>query len=239
MKMIFRILGLYLLLCIYADTLTAQQPLRLQFVNMLGDSLVQLGASYKNAFNEPLTIRNFKYYISHIQVKDDEGNWYTIAEDYFLVNEADSSTKQINSNYNGKGITAIRFLLGVDSMHNISGVQTGALDPAKGMFWVWNSGYVMAKLEGKSAASRSPGNYFTYHIGGYKSNENAARWIELTLSSTKKSCHNIIIKADAGKWFIAAHDIKIAEHPVCHEPGNLAMQIADNYAQMFSIIEAN
>jgi hypothetical protein len=39
-----------------------------------------------------------------------------------------------------KNITAIKFLLGVDSLKNVSGIQTGALDPAKGMFWTWNTG---------------------------------------------------------------------------------------------------
>ena len=48
-------------------------------------------------------------------------------------------------NYN-----SLSFLLGVDSMHNVSGAQTGALDPANDMFWTWNSGYVMAKMEGAS-----------------------------------------------------------------------------------------
>ena len=37
--------------------------------------------------------------------------------------------------------------LGVDSLRNVTGVQTGALDPAMDMYWTWNTGYVMAKLE--------------------------------------------------------------------------------------------
>jgi hypothetical protein len=53
-------------------------------------------------------------------------------------------------------ITGIRFLLGVDSARNVSGIQTGALDPARGMFWTWNSGYVMAKIEGSSPSAHVP-----------------------------------------------------------------------------------
>ena len=51
--------------------------------------------------------------------------------------------------------TELQFLLGVDSLHNVSGAQTDDLDPAKDMFWTWNSGYVMAKMEGNSPAVKT------------------------------------------------------------------------------------
>jgi len=36
------------------------------------------------------------------------------------------------------------------------------------MFWTWNSGYIMAKLEGTSPVSSQPNNKFEYHIGGFR-----------------------------------------------------------------------
>jgi hypothetical protein len=76
--------------------------------------------------------------------------------------------------------------LGVDSIRNVSGIQTGALDPLKGMFWTWNSGYVMAKLEGSSESSNSAGNRFTYHIGGFRPGMNVLKTIDLIIPRRKR-----------------------------------------------------
>lgn len=70
---------------------------------------------------------------------------------------------------------SITFLIGVDSLHNVSGAQTGALDPVNDMFWTWNSGYVMAKLEGNSSSSPQMNQKFEYHIGGYSGKHNVVK----------------------------------------------------------------
>jgi len=208
------------------------QTLQLRFINTVGDTIMQPGATYRNAFGEAFNIRNFKYYITNISLRSSDGQLHPLTREHFLIDEADSASKTIIVKHNIAKAAAIRCMLGVDSIRNVSGVQTGALDPMKGMFWTWNSGYIMAKLEGKSAASKSLGNYFTYHVGGFKNGENVSRWIELPLENDATI---ITIKADAGKWFNAIQPITIGEHPICHEPGKLAMLIADNYAQMFSV----
>ena len=119
-------------------------------------------------------------------------------------------------------------------------MQIGSLDPMHGMFWTWNSGYIMAKLEGVSSAAKVPGNLFSYHVGGFKTGESALRFVRLNIGENIKTNHlNIVIEADINKWFQSAHTIKITEHPICHSPGNLAMQIADNYATMFKIVSVN
>jgi len=56
--------------------------------------------------------------------------------------------------------------MGVDSLRNVSGAQTGALSTANGMFWDWNSGYIMLKAEGMSPNSTSKN--FVFHLGGFK-----------------------------------------------------------------------
>jgi len=218
------------------------QPVHLIFKSMVGDSLLQTGVSYVNAFGEPFTVRAFKYYISNIQLQYADSNTYKSITAPHLVNEADSTTKQLSFTAPAGTITRIQFLLGVDSIINTNGVQTGDLDPAKGMYWVWNTGYIMAKLEGTSPVAKTPGRQFSYDIGGYKKDENAARKIVLSVPSaipqetSLSKANNIVIKADVLKWFTGANDIKITEYPMCHEPGTLAMQIADNNEKMFSMI---
>lgn len=206
------------------------------FENKVGDSLLQSGLVYHNAFDEPFTVRSFKYYISNIQLQYRDGKLHTVKVPPHLVNEADSASKLLLFAAPAGTVTGIRFLIGIDSATNVSGVQTGDLDPAKGMFWIWNTGYIMAKLEGASPASKAPGKQFSFDVGGYKPGEIAAREINLSLQpTTSRQSSTFIITADISRWFRNKNDIKIGDQPMCHSPGTLAMQIADNYADMFSI----
>jgi hypothetical protein len=228
----------FFLLILFLSTADAQQnKIILQFENRAGEKLLENDSVYQNAFGETFTVKNFKYYVSNI-VLIDGNKTQSFTDKYFLINNADSASKEIELGTNLHRVTAIKFLLGVDSLKNVSGVQTGALDPAKGMFWTWNTGYVMAKLEGNSLSANTPQHAFGYHVGGYKPNEKTAREIYLPLQKivdcANKNC-TITITADVLKWFNAVHEIKIASTPLCHEPGLLATQLADNYAKMFSV----
>ena len=179
-------------------------------------------------------ISKFRYYISHIAVIDGNNKETYLPDDYYLVNEADSISKTIELPVTGP-ITSLSFVIGVDSIKNISGVQTGSLDPANGMFWTWNSGYVFAKLEGQSDISPAPAHSFTWDVGGFRQHENAIRKVTLPFDKKMEAGGNtIIIHADILKWFNGVHDLKIARSPTCHQPGTLAMQLADNYSTMFS-----
>jgi len=203
------------------------------------------GKNYLNSFNEPFAVNKFKFYISQIRLvgTDKLGTNDINKEDYFLIDFADSNSTTIKFSSAPRKYNHINFLLGVDSIHNVSGAQTGALDPAKGMFWTWNSGYVMAKLEGTSILSNQPGHAITYHIGGYKEPNNVARNIslsfaggrELEINQEKKIEINIIV--DINAWFVSPHPLHIKETATCTTPGILAKNIADNYANMFTDVK--
>ena len=45
------------------------------------------------------------------------------------------------------------------------------------------------------------------------------------------------IEADILKWFNASNDIKISSSSLCHQPGDLAIKLANNYQYMFQITE--
>jgi hypothetical protein len=208
----------------------------LQFQNVAGDKILNADRVYVNSFGESFTVRNFRYYISNIILTDKINNQsQSFSDAYYLVDESIDSSKKISLVTSLKNISSIHFLLGVDSIKNVSGVQTGTLDPARGMFWTWNTGYVMAKLEGNSPFAKTPAHAFSYHVGGYKTNEQAARNIDLDLSKKVSGKTFMIIIADVMKWFDAVHDIKISAQAFCHEPGALATSIADNYAKMFTV----
>ncbi|MEP7318393.1 MAG: MbnP family protein [Panacibacter sp.] len=213
----------------------------INFKSMAGDKLLQQDSVYTNAFGESFSVSTFKYYISNIVLLDaSSGEKQFYKDQYFLIDEADSATKQIELTTTLNSISSLQFLLGVDSLKNVSGVQTGNLDPAKGMFWIWNSGYVMAKLEGNSPVAKTPQHAFSYHVGGYKKNEQTAKHIELALPQKlllENAATQVTIQANVMAWFNAVNEIKITTSSFCHEPGTLAVKLADNYSKMFSVVQ--
>jgi len=213
----------------------SQKQVSLIFHHKAGSEELVLGNSYITPLGEKIIVQRFRYYVSNISITDKQGKQTMLPIDYFLVDEADSLSKIIPLSLPNSDIRSIQFLLGVDSIRNVSGIQTGALDPMKGMFWTWNSGYIMAKLEGTSESSTIGGHYFTYHIGGFKGENNTLQTISLSLPESKEPVQEIHITADINTWFKNKSDIKTAETPVCHMPGPLAKKIADNYSAMFSI----
>ena len=214
----------------------------IQFSHQVDDQPLVYGNTYTNPLGEDYTVTKFKYYISKIRLENTAaGSHSTEDENYFLVDEAQANSKKISFNAETGNYNAVSFLLGVDSIRNVSGAQTGALDPANDMFWTWNSGYIMVKLEGQSSFSTLINNEIEYHIGGFKGTDNVVKRIVLPFSQSieikNDKAASILISADINKWFKHIHDLPIAMNPACVMPGNLATQYAANYAGMFQITQ--
>jgi hypothetical protein len=220
---------------------TPKTQVQIQFNNYVGNSVLQLDSTYKNELGQAFTVSNFKYYISNVCLKNVDGKNYVI-RDYFLINELEEESKKITLNNIPEGnYTSIEFMLGVDSLHNCSGLQSGALDPVNGMFWAWNTGYVFLKLDGQSSASKSVGHIFEYHIGGYKQPANSMRKITLNLKNNKLvSASNpllsLSIKADVLEVLKTPTVIDFSKLPSVTDTRNASI-IANNYADMFSVLE--
>ena len=211
--------------------------LTIRFRHIVGRQPLQLFSTrYSNRFGEPFSVEQFKYYISALSVIDRDGHEELLMQDPHLIDESDSASLTLHFSSGQLPIRAIRWLLGVDSAVNTGGVQTGDLDPMRGMFWTWNSGYIYARLEGQSDSARAPAHRFTWDVGGYKSNANAAREVVLDIREGQADKAVLTIEADLLKWFDGKTAVRLSASPTCHEPGALAMRLADNYATMFSIV---
>ena len=195
---------------------------------------------YTNPFGEEYTISKFKYYISQVSLVKGKAVFWE-PESFHLVDESKEDNLHFSFALGTGNYDVLNFMLGVDSLHNVSGAQTGALDPLNDMFWTWNSGYVMAKIEGHSPQSKIVNNKMEFHIGGFMGANNVLKNITLNFPPGKilniqpGKTSEVIIEADIDTWWQQPNDIKIAEHAVCSSPGPLAKKIADNYAKMFSI----
>lgn len=210
------------------------------FDHYMGDKILILDTvNYLNEFGQSFTVTNFKYYIGRISLKKTDGTYYN-CEGYYLIQEDEAGSKTIIlDDIPAASYTSINFIVGVDSLYNCSGAQSGALDPVNGMFWAWNTGYIFLKLEGKSPASINPGHIFEYHIGGYKTPKNSIRNISLVfekplvIMDTKKL---LKIKTDVSEILKNPHNIDLSKTSIITDTHN-AHVIADNYTDMFSLKE--
>ncbi len=211
------------------------------FINTVKGKPLELNTgNYTNPFAEAYTVTKFKYYISHISLASGS-SIFNEPESYHLIDANNAAALHFSFDVNTGNYQSLSFMPGVDSLHNVSGAQTGALDPLNDMFWTWNTGYIMAKLEGTSPQSKVVNNKVEFHIGGFMGPYQVLKNIVLnfpagkTLIIREGVTSEIIIEADINNWWQQPNDIKIAEHPVCSTPGALAKKIADNYSNMFSI----
>lgn len=87
------------------------------------------------------------------------------ADSVFLIDLADSNSLILPLPYS---IDHVDLLIGLDSLLNTSARVDGNLDPALGMYWAWNSGYIHLKVTGKSSLVTNEKHQFDWHLGGYR-----------------------------------------------------------------------
>ena len=217
--------------------------LKITFTNTVkGTPLVLNTSVYTNPFAETYTVSKFKYYISNIGLNSSY-DFYNENDSYHLVDAVNAASRTFSFTAKANAYFSLALTIGVDSLRNVSGAQTGALDPTNDMFWTWSTGYIMAKIEGNSPFSTQVNNKVEYHIGGFMGSNNVLQKLTINIPVGKNlniregKTSEIFISADLDKWWQNPNNLKIAVNPVCTTPGTLAKQISDNYANMFTITD--
>ena len=213
--------------------------LRVSFSHFAGNQPLSLNEAWHlNENGDSIKIHTYKYYVSNVKFITDSGMVYNEPESYHLIDEEVVSSKSfVVDGVPAGNYTKISFLIGVDEERNTSGAQTGALDPGLGMFWDWNSGYIMARMEGFSPSSQFD---FAYHLGGFNGKNSVLRSVTLDFPVSSQvngstGMRNIHIKGDVLEWFKTPNLIKINEVNIVVGIGKDAADLADNYADMFTI----
>lgn len=209
---------------------------------MVGSNALVLNTQdYLNANGDTFKVSMFKYYISNVVLTKSDNSTYTIPNSYYLVSHTGTANPVVSIGGVPNGTyKAITFLIGVDSARNVSGVQSGALDPVNGMFWSWSSGYIMAKMEGTSPQSGNATKALKFHIGGFSGVNNSLRTVSPSFGTNVATINgehgsSIHFKADLSEWFKTPNVINFATAHTIHMPGSMAKMMADNYADMFSL----
>jgi hypothetical protein len=140
--------------------------------HIIQDLPMVLNQQYILNNGDTMSFTTLKYYLSNIQLVKADGSTWSESNSYHLVDLSDESSTLLTLNdVPMADYTGMNLMIGVDSLHNVSGAQDGALNVANGMFWSWNTGYIFIKMEGTSTQSMN--DAFTYHIGGFSGANNA------------------------------------------------------------------
>jgi len=178
--------------------------------------------------NENLNIETLKFYISKVQLYQIDSLAFEEQLSFHLIDISNPSSLKFsikipkNLSYN-----RIQFYMGIDSITNVSGVMGGDLDPIKGMYWTWQSGYINFKLEGKSKLCKTKNNLFQFHLGGYQIPNSCLQTINLEALEE----HPIFIKMDIEK-FIKSIDLVKLNHIM--SPSAEAVKLSEYLVTCFS-----
>ncbi|MBK9489775.1 MAG: hypothetical protein IPO07_14125 [Haliscomenobacter sp.] len=106
---------------------------------------------YVSTKGDSVQFDNIRFYLSNIQFEMDDNTWIKDTVSAHLIDVFEpASLHIITQKIDLKRLKTIHFNLGIDSLINVSGALGGDLDPQKGMYWAWQSGYINLKIEGRS-----------------------------------------------------------------------------------------
>ena len=185
---------------------------------------LQLDKSYYHSgIKDSISISAFKFYISSIELIQNEKVIWKEENSFHLIDTDNETSLSIplhipsDLQYN-----KIKFNIGIDSVTNTSGAMGGDLDPTKGMYWAWQSGYINFKLEGKSTKQE-----FQFHLGGYQTPFNSLKTISLNLSPNSEKEIYIDIKK-----LITEIDLTKQHHIM--SPSEISVLLSQKLAEAFS-----
>ena len=208
------------------DPVKSAEPgsLTLEFEHVFGSSneAFNLQSWYVHPMTgDSLNFSMLKYYISNVTLTAEDGTTWEAPESYYLIDASNPTSALVTlEDVPANQYTGLSFVLGVDSLHNISGAQTGALDPANGMFWSWNTGYIFVKVEGSSPQAAM--GEFQYHLGGFSGENNAIQSLAYSFGSNsaivEKGANPMVhMMFNVGKLW---HGMpSVATTPMVHMPG--------------------
>ncbi len=198
---------------------------------VFGDEPLQLlTKKYVTAANDTITISQLEFYFSNIRLTKTDST-IVYPETYFLIDFSNPASASIKiDNLPKATYNKLSFLVGVDSIHNHSGAQTGALDPAYNMFWGWITGYIFYRINGFFGTSP---NSFSLDLGG-----DANKMIyDLPTSVSLDANRTINLKMDIRELFQNpySYDLKVDDKNIHNTTATGITKLVQNSKDMFTI----
>ena len=173
-------------LVLFFQVALAQEKMDIVFAHLnltFRDKPLELNKEYVSENKDTLQLTGFKFYISNLKLEYADKTTYSEPDSYYLIDiENPNSCKIPIEKTTGKTISKVSFSVGIDSLTSVSGALEGDLDPTKGMYWAWQSGYINFKMEGTSPICETRKHKFQFHLGGYMKPFYAMQSITLPIS---------------------------------------------------------
>jgi hypothetical protein len=224
----FILFFLFFIICFSAISQDAR-IITVSFIPTIDDKNVKLDEDIiiDSVKDYKINISKLKFYVSHLSFYKNENLVWQDKVAAHLMDAANDMSFKLTIK-NNVDFNAIKFGLGIDSITNVSGALDGDLDPLKGMYWTWQSGYVNFKLEGTMPDKNWVYQKFEYHLGGYSGENNSYNSVILKTENSD----SINIQLDAGKFL---SDWYVGAHPNIMSPGKIAVDFSKILASCFSI----
>lgn len=205
--------------------------------SMNGETLQYDTKWYTNFSGDSFTVQKFNYYISNIRLKRKDGSLFIVPESYHLIQHASGKQSIQLRDLPESEFSNIEFIIGVDSLRNTSGSQSGDLDPSNNMFWDWNTGYIFFKLEGRFNTLTQPVlSDYAIHVGGFMEPNNCIQYFQADLPGTLITKNNkttlLYIRTRVEEIFEKPRFIDF-DYYYANLGNNIFKQLSQNYADMF------
>lgn len=200
----------------------AQDSLRIRFQLFIGNEPVEWGKKYVSSKADTFSIQTCKVYLSKFAITYQNKALEQIPNSFYLLDFSEPNTSEIFLPISKNlPIKSVSYCIGIDSLSNTSGAQSGALDPTLGMYWSWQSGYINWKIEGTSPSAKTRKNSFQFHIGGYLPPNLALRTVAF---EPQKGTNNYVVRIQLDELF---NQISLKETNTIMIPGKTANELAN------------
>lgn len=224
---------LTLLLLCAVNKYFSQQVSNIVFQPVAGKNILELGKRYSSDRNRNFSVTALKFFVSDFRVVLVNGTEIKSNDCWLIDLDEKESLQRIVPISRNPAIRTVHFNVGVPVEANAAGALGGDLDPSSGMYWSWQSGYINFKIEGTSPVCKTHDNEFSFHLGGYKPNEQTARQIDLHYLYPNTS-GKIELNIDVSKLL---ENIDLSNKSNINIPGDEAVQMADLISKIFSLSE--
>jgi len=205
-----------------------KDSLRISFIPVFQGDTIAPGKSIPY-LNQPLVFDVFRFYISNIRFQQKGKITYREKNSFHLMDFSNKKNMQLTLPLSKKDLQSDTILihLGIDSTTNVSGALGGDLDPTKGMYWAWQSGYINMKIEGRSGLLSQTDSTFQYHLGGYAAPFSSLQSLRFTFPKNKKL--NIVIDL-----FPLMEKLRSTGQSNIMSPGKNAVQLSAFVSTLFA-----
>jgi hypothetical protein len=197
--------------------------INITFQPSISNELIELNTIYSLTDSSKIEITTCRFYVSNFSFFS-KGKLLTQNKEAFLIDLENPESLSID-NLDGD-FDQLIFNLGIDSSTNVAGILDGDLDPIKGMYWTWNSGYINFKLEGSITNNTGKKIPFEYHLGGYLPPFQTIQ----TISIDRENANSATIQFDISQ-FISSIDFEKCSNVMI--PGATAVELSKSLASCF------